>query len=48
VGREEMKKELHFILSEFKKTDEILTCLYLPPWEKHSVAEEFFRLNSLR
>ena len=41
VGRQEMKKELQSILSEFKKADEILTNLYLPLWEKYGVNEEF-------
>lgn len=41
VGRQEMKKELQSILSEFKKADEILTKLYLPLWEKYGVNEEF-------
>ena len=41
VGRQEMKKELQSILSEFKKADEILTRLYLPLWEKYGVNEEF-------
>ena len=43
VGRQEMKKELQTILSEFKKADEILTGLYLPLWEKYGVTEEFFQ-----
>ena len=41
VGRQEMKKELQSILSQFKKADEILTNLYLPLWDKYGVDEAF-------
>lgn len=41
VGRQEIKKELQSMLSEFKKADAIVTSLYLPLWEKFGVNEEF-------
>lgn len=45
AGRQEMKRELQFILSEFKKADEIITGLYLSLWEKYGVNEELVNIE---